>query len=774
MKTKKKVIISALLCSAVLVPIVGLIASCNNEQQQQQQQQSVNQNQVLIKQENNTKNTKNTKTKSNLNKTSPISKEQPKVKSETLVKKSFDSNNNNNNNSLEDNSKTKSKTLVNKPTTPNQNNNSVVVTKPENSQPKQNNIQPIKVASDFYPKQTQEPLAFSTLNEQEIKARILSTDQSTVSYYSHPDFRLKTNYVILLGGKDDSKRESTKLELLTKDNEPVDGVRWFIRTRYPTDDVFSSEANIKDSVITLKKDGTVTALSYDGNDKAAEVWAEYKGYLYKVVVRVYSDTETLNEFEIRESKKVAKEIVKDWHHLSNFQKALKAYEWLTKNVRYEESEDPFSDQTAYSALVKRASVCTGYSKGYKMLLDELGVPCTFITGRLDHQYHIWNVVEIEGKWYHVDATWGARSASISLSNEQETTYNYFLIRDEDFAKGRTFTNPYTKEEMGTKYRAAKMENFTANDIDVKRVIHKTYTRKNEEVKWLTILTQWQYRDIEHLQKIVEQETKGKINQDTGSHSSIPENFNQFRFIVENLPDKNTFKKENLTISAIKNNSSNYIIKIEANKDIELGLENIEVENAFIDKLEKTDDGYLVYLTNFDNPNEPNKVKIDIFKIGYDFTLDKSELTFNVLQQPKPNAVFKALSNSSAILTNVDSSMQYRTTIGKWIDINSDKVELNDIGTLGIWVRKKPDTNHMLSYVQHINVSKGRDIDKDVKYYNNQIIGVDSSMQYRLVNSSDWKEITTNRLSNLKPGTYEVRIKPNGTQLASDPVKVVVS
>ncbi|AJQ45189.1 hypothetical protein JM47_00840 [Ureaplasma diversum] len=730
MKTKKKIIISTLLCSAVLVPIIGLIASCKNEQQQ-----SVNQNQVLVNKEDN-------KTKSNDKKT---------------------------NSKLDDQSKLKAQSLVDKSTLSKQKNNSVV-----DSQPKQNSLEANKVGEGFDPTKTNAPLVPTTLSEQEVKTRILSTKHLAVNYYSHPDFKLESNYVTVLGGNDDSKKQPAKLQLLTSDDKVVDGVRWFIRVRYPDDQVFSSETKIENGIIDLKKDGTVYGLSYEGNDKVADVWAEYQGYLYKAQVRVYSNSETINELEMIQTREAAKEITKDWHHLSDFQKALKAYEWMTKNVKYVVRGDLVSDQTPYSSLVEKACVCSGYAKGYKMLLDELNVPSRLLVGPVFKEYHIWNLVEIQGKWYHVDPTWGAKNATKRANKEQETIYNYFLLLDEDFAMGRQFNNPFTKEQMGTKYRGAKMKNFAIDETDIKRVVHKTFAKKGENDKWVSILTPWQFNNSQYLEKIIKQETGTNIKPNEGRFSIRKNNFRDYRFILEKPLNKTNFKQENLSISTTANSFSDYIIKIKANKEIKLGLENIEVENAFVDKFEETIDGYLVYLTNFDKPNGLNNIKIDIFKIGYDFSLDKSELTFNVLQQDKPKAEFKATSNSSAILFNVNSSMQYRTIIGDWVDITSNQVEFNNIGTLDILVRKKADAKHMVSNIQYIDVSKARDIYNDVKYVNNQLIGVDSSMEYKLVNSSEWKDITSNRLVGLKPGTYEVRIKPNGTQLASDPTQIVVS
>ena len=54
-------------------------------------------------------------------------------------------------------------------------------------------------------------------------------------------------------------------------------------------------------------------------------------------------------------------------------------------------------------------VCEGYAKGFKVLCDQLGIPCVLIGGTVVQnnvrEGHMWNGVQIGGRWYLVDATW---------------------------------------------------------------------------------------------------------------------------------------------------------------------------------------------------------------------------------------------------------------------------------------------------------------------------------------------------------------------------------
>ena len=59
--------------------------------------------------------------------------------------------------------------------------------------------------------------------------------------------------------------------------------------------------------------------------------------------------------------------------------------------------------TAYAALINRTSVCQGYAKAYMYLLDRVGIKNEFCSS--EQLNHIWNIVYINNKPYHVDVTW---------------------------------------------------------------------------------------------------------------------------------------------------------------------------------------------------------------------------------------------------------------------------------------------------------------------------------------------------------------------------------
>ena len=67
------------------------------------------------------------------------------------------------------------------------------------------------------------------------------------------------------------------------------------------------------------------------------------------------------------------------------------------------AHDPFYPYCAYGPLVEHSGVCQGISYAFKLLMDQCGIPCEYVSNPVDH--HGWNHVQIDGEWYNVDATW---------------------------------------------------------------------------------------------------------------------------------------------------------------------------------------------------------------------------------------------------------------------------------------------------------------------------------------------------------------------------------
>lgn len=130
-------------------------------------------------------------------------------------------------------------------------------------------------------------------------------------------------------------------------------------------------------------------------------------------------------------------------HSSEYDKIRQVYEYVIDSVDY--VEDSSDNQSMYSALVNKESVCAGYSREVQYLLQNMGIQCLYVTGQIsDRGSHGWNIVRCDGEYYHVDATFGdvefsdeSFEGSGDIPKELLTNYGYLCTTDERIYKGRS-------------------------------------------------------------------------------------------------------------------------------------------------------------------------------------------------------------------------------------------------------------------------------------------------------------------------------------------------
>ncbi len=107
---------------------------------------------------------------------------------------------------------------------------------------------------------------------------------------------------------------------------------------------------------------------------------------------------------------------------TRYERLKSAHDWLCEQVVYT-SDAPRAHEAA-GALLDGQAVCDGYAKAFKLICDELEIPCIIVAGTAyqngSEELHAWNYVCMEnGKWYGVDATWDDGTGGITAS--------YFLV-----------------------------------------------------------------------------------------------------------------------------------------------------------------------------------------------------------------------------------------------------------------------------------------------------------------------------------------------------------
>lgn len=113
--------------------------------------------------------------------------------------------------------------------------------------------------------------------------------------------------------------------------------------------------------------------------------------------------------------------------MSPYERELAIHDRLVEQTAYDESQSQPQIHNLYGVLVNRLAVCDGYSKAFQYLLYQAGVPCLFVTGQSQGEGHAWNLVQLDGAYYHVDITWDDPVYNGIREADKPVFYGYFNV-----------------------------------------------------------------------------------------------------------------------------------------------------------------------------------------------------------------------------------------------------------------------------------------------------------------------------------------------------------
>ena len=85
---------------------------------------------------------------------------------------------------------------------------------------------------------------------------------------------------------------------------------------------------------------------------------------------------------------------------TEYDKVVAVHDYMVANYEYEMTN---SVQSAYEMLTGRSGNCTCYTGVFKAAMDKLGIKNQVPISK--DMVHEWNVICIDGQWYHADITW---------------------------------------------------------------------------------------------------------------------------------------------------------------------------------------------------------------------------------------------------------------------------------------------------------------------------------------------------------------------------------
>ena len=142
------------------------------------------------------------------------------------------------------------------------------------------------------------------------------------------------------------------------------------------------------------------------------------------------------------------------------------------NKYYSNSTQDINPYSPYSAVKYQTGVCQAYTLLFKKFLDYEGIPNWLVDGTVSENDHIWNIIELDKQYYHIDLTY-----ILSLRDVKPDNLYYYLLADIQLSN-REYTNPNGFEATSLKY-AYLNKNYDVSNLDVNNILKLSLTTSKE-------------------------------------------------------------------------------------------------------------------------------------------------------------------------------------------------------------------------------------------------------------------------------------------------------
>ena len=163
---------------------------------------------------------------------------------------------------------------------------------------------------------------------------------------------------------------------------------------------------------------------------------------------------------VKTKEKINKIVVNALKQPDDIAKVLFVYRYIGKKVNYDyklaslnyNDRKKYDTTSIYDVLIKNRGVCSGIATTFRILMNAIGIESQVVMS----YEHEWNVVKLNGFWYHLDLTW-------DLNNiKANRPLDYFLKSEKVMSKNRNHNLcVYYSEE---------------NDIAQRSILRKKYIK----------------------------------------------------------------------------------------------------------------------------------------------------------------------------------------------------------------------------------------------------------------------------------------------------------
>ncbi len=185
--------------------------------------------------------------------------------------------------------------------------------------------------------------------------------------------------------------------------------------------------------------------------------------------------------------------------MTAFDRELYIHNYLVNNCKYDTSYKAENAHNMYGALVNGVAVCEGYAYAFQYLAREAGIQSIVVKGELDNgsstESHAWNMVELDGKYYHIDVT---SDDPVMKDGAQVLEFTYFNLSDSQVKTDHTIkdNNHSIPSATATKYNYFDYLGLRFAELSVDNFAKAVaYAARNKYEQAPMAFTNWDYSAI---------------------------------------------------------------------------------------------------------------------------------------------------------------------------------------------------------------------------------------------------------------------------------------
>ncbi|MFR6379225.1 MAG: transglutaminase domain-containing protein [Evtepia sp.] len=157
------------------------------------------------------------------------------------------------------------------------------------------------------------------------------------------------------------------------------------------------------------------------------------------------------------AKTVLEEVITD-DMTTAYDKEKAIYDWMTSKLNYDTGVLQVIPQTSadcdkpYGVLKYHNAVCVGYATTFRLFMQMLDIPCMVVHNT--EKYHSWDLVQLDGDWYHVDI----------YSDQNGSSYANFNMNDELAGQTHDWDRDFFPAAASLKYNYGYQNKQPVKDI----------------------------------------------------------------------------------------------------------------------------------------------------------------------------------------------------------------------------------------------------------------------------------------------------------------------